>query len=566
MATIVEALAHAAALQQSGRLREAEAVNRAILAQDARQVDALNNLGNLWQEQQQFVAAIGAFQQALELLPNSPHLHYNLANAHRANGDEAQALAGYLRAIACAHDFAPAHNNLGTLYKSQGDLANAERALLEAVRNEPCFADAYYNLGSVRQDRKDLGGAREAYLRSIELRPDFPEAHYNLGIVYQAERQWNEAARCFEAALRLRANYAQPHCNLGIMRMAIGDDSKAMSHFEQALAIDPACPEAHHNLGILLLRWGRFAEGWPEYAWKASCPRNGVPTFSRPAWDGAPLAGQTLLVHCHNGLGDTLNFVRYLVEIRRRGAGRILLAAQERLHPLLADAALDCELVSPKVIDFPESVDYDLFVSVTDLPLVLRTSNENLPPETFILKPRASLVDFWRARLAHLQGFRVGIAWQGNPVYPWDHLRSFPLSVMEPIARVPGVQLVSMQHGLGREQLSTLKGRFDVAELSDVDREGAFLDTSAIVANLDLVISNDSSLVHVAGAISAPCWLALHRGAEWRWGRGVETTPWYSSLRLFRQEDELGWDSLFDRMAAELPQFIAAVSPRLRDR
>jgi len=545
-------------------LREAEATYLAILQHDSRQVEALNNLGNLWLVQGQVAAAIGTLEQALQILPNSPQLHYNLANACRTGGDNQKALEGYRRAIAIAPDLAPAHNNLGTLYKTQGDLASAERSLAEAVRIDPRYAEAYYNLGSIRQDRNNLAGACESYRRSIELCPDNPQAHYNLGTVYQAERQWDQAERCFNEALRWRPGYAQPHCNLGILRLSVGDDAAALQHFDQALAIDPACPEAHYNRGVVLVGCGKFTEGWPEYAWNARCPLNGVPTFSRPAWDGAPLAGRTLLVHCHNGLGDTLHFVRYLPEIRRHGAGRILLAAQERLHPLLADAGLECELVSPQTVD----LDYDCYVSVIDLPMVFLTSDENLPPTRPYLKPRAALVDTWHTRLANLQGFRVGINWQGNPAYPWDQLRSFPLSAMEPLARVPGVQLVALQQGLGREQIAALGGRFDVVDLSstvegnDIDREGAFLDTAAIVANLDLVITTDSSAAHLAGALGAPCWLALHRGADWRWRRELETTFWYPSLRLFRPGIEPGWQALFERMADELLRLATTAPPR----
>ncbi|REK05451.1 MAG: tetratricopeptide repeat protein [Planctomycetota bacterium] len=554
MQDVAEALRVALEHHQAGRLDAAENVFRQVLAQDPNNVAALNNLGNVLRDRADFPPAVECFRRAVALVPHVAELHYNLANALRAVGQKEQALESYRQAITIAPHLAVAHNNLGTLLKSQGDLEGAERAFAEAVRLEPKYADAHYNLGNVQQARRHFAAARSSYQRSLELRPDNAAAHYNLGTVWQTEKN-DEAARAeFLEALRIQPRYPEPLCNLGILHLARGEDEQALAHFEQALAIDPECPEAHFNRGAVHLAHGNYAAGWPEYAWHTRCPLYGDRQFDSVRWQGEPLEGRTLLVHCHHGMGDTLQFSRLVGEVRRRGAGRVLLAAQEKLHPLLSEAGLDCELVSPN--DVERELSFDVYVSLMSLPGVLQLTDATIPGEPYLRAAEARVAE-WREALSRFEGFRVGIAWQGNRHYAWDHLRSIPLAAFEPLAGVPGVQLMSLQFGFGREQLADVA--FPVTDLSQgIDREGAFVDTAAIIANLDLVISSDTALAHLAGALGARTWTALPCGAEWRWQRAGKTTPWYGSMQLFRQTSVGRWDDVFAEMARRLQEEVAA--------
>jgi tetratricopeptide (TPR) repeat protein len=579
MATIDEAMQLALAHQHGGRMREAEAAYREILARDPRHVEALNNLGNVLQDGGQLEAAIQCFERALALRPDAPPLHFNLANALRAGGFQLRALAGYRQAVALEPNFAAGYNNLALLQKEMGELDGAQRSLEEAVRVDPNYAEAHYNLGWVRQDRGDLSGAGESYRRSIELQPQNAAAHhslgwvrqdrgdlsgagesyrsaielepqnavahFNLGLVYQAQSDWERARRQFSEALRIRPQYAQPHCSLGVMHLAVGEDDQAFAHFERALEIDPQCPEAHYNRGVVLLSRGDYQAGWPEYAWRRRCSSHREPDFDRPAWDGSPLAGRTLLIRCNFGFGDTLQFARYVPEVRKRGAGRVLLAAQPALHPLLAESGLG-PLVSPGARDLK----YDCYISVMDLPCAFRSTDGTIPPGPY-LRAAVPAVAKWAKTLAGLGGFQIGIAWQGDRNYVSDHLRSIPLAEFEPLARVPGVRLISLQKGDGVEQLPLVADRFDVTELPNTaDRQ--FMDTAAIIANLDLVIAADTAVAHLAGAMGTPIWVALRLETEWRWPRGRDTTAWYPSMRLFRQTSGGDWASLFTQMAAKL--------------
>jgi tetratricopeptide (TPR) repeat protein len=512
--------------------------------------EAHNNLGNVLQDLGQFPEAIASFKHALRLRPETAQIHFNLGNAWRDHGSNERALASYRQALRCAPDFAPAHNNLGTLLQALGDREAAERAVAEAARIDPAYAEAQYNLGTLRQKRGDLAGAEAFFLRAIKLNPDHAEAHLNLGMTWQAQNRWTEARDCYLEALRIRPRYVEPLCNLGILRLAVGADAEALAYFNQALEIQPDFVEAHYNRGVLLLGQDNYEAGWDDFAWHVKHGSQ-AEKFDQPFWDGSPLEGRTIFVHCDHGLGDTLHFVRYLPQVHQRGAGKILLGAQVALHPLLRQSGVG-ELVAP---DAP-SLEFDVHVPVVGLPCVFRTSAETIPAGVPYLQADADLVQQWRDKLARLDGFKIGIGWQGNRRYTWDHLRSIPLAEFEPLARTPGTRLISLQQGEGREQVQSVADRFEVVDLGDqVDRRaGAFVDTAAILKNLDLVITSDTALAHLAGALALPVWVALSFAPEWRWGRRAPTSPWYPTMRLFRQTVCGDWSEPFERIAAELRQ------------
>jgi hypothetical protein len=326
-----------------------------------------------------------------------------------------------------------------------------------------------------------------------------------------------------------------------------------VAEFRRAIRLAPNYAEAHKNLAHSLLRGGQFAEGWREYEWRWQCREFPRLPYTQPAWDGSPLEGRTLLLCAEQGLGDTIQFVRYAPLLKRRG-GRTVVAAQKPLLPLLAgcpgiDALADRDAAPPP---------YDVFAPLLSLPRLLGTTPADVPAEVPYLQARPDLVERWREELRPLDGFRVGIAWRGSPGYRMDRLRSFPLSHFEPLARLPGVRLVSLQKGPGVEQLRELDGRFPVVDLAGRldEASGPFMDTAAVMRNLDLVVSCDTAVAHLAGALGVPVWLALSCAPEWRWLVGREDSPWYPTMRLFRQESAGAWEDVFRRMAAALRERI----------
>jgi hypothetical protein len=304
---------------------------------------------------------------------------------------------------------------------------------------------------------------------------------------------------------------------------------------------------------MLLLGEGDYAAGWPEYAWYSKCGSYYGSRFAQPLWEGEPLEGRTILVVCDHGLGDTIQFVRHLRWVRRRGAGRILLAAQRALHPLLAESGFG-ELVSP---DEPPK-DFDVHIPTVMLPALYYADGGAIDAQVPYLRARDELVEHWRDKLAPLSGLKIGICWQGSNRFPLNNLRSVPLAEFAPLGQRGGARLISLQQGDGREQLAEVHDRFQVIDLGDdVDRRhGAFMDTGAIIQNLDLVITSDTSMAHVAGALGAKVWVAIACAPEWRWQREGEASPWYPSMRLFRQEVAGNWSSVMSHMAAELDKLL----------
>jgi hypothetical protein len=300
---------------------------------------------------------------------------------------------------------------------------------------------------------------------------------------------------------------------------------------------------------MLLLSRGRFQEGWAEYEWRWQVQGQPPPTFDRPAWDGAPLGGGTLLLYAEQGVGDTLQFMRYAALARQR-AGAVILGCPPALIPLLSRCAGVDQLVATDVPLPP----FDAHAPLAGLPRLLGTTAETIPAPVPYLTADPERVRRWRDELAPLRGFRIGVAWQGNArMVPYDRRRSFPLAALEPLARLPGVHLVVLQKGPGRDQLAAAAGWPLADPGGRLDESGgAFADTAAVVQNLDLVVTCDSAPAHLAGALGAACWVALPFAADWRWQHGREDSPWYPTLRLFRQSRAGDWSDVFRRIVDAL--------------
>jgi len=514
--------------------------------------DAHNSAGNALLELDRGQEAVAAFENARRIQPRSAIIEYNLANAYRRLEQAQQAEAHFRRAIELDPRLAQAHNNLGTLLQARDEMASAETAYRRAIILEPGYAQAHYNLGVLLAKRGDVEGAIASYRLTTQLDPKNAHAYYNLGAALKQQRRSPEAQACYLAALQLDPGYAEAHSNSGTIDLEFGRFDAAREHFQRAIQLSPDLAEAHHNLGMLHLLHGNFEAGWPEYAWQAHSASHAGRKLDQPQWDGSPLDGRTLLVVGEYGLGDNLQYVRYLPELRKREAGQVLAAMNTRLHPLLKSSHIG-DLVDPDELD----VSFDVHVSLVSLPCLFRETDATFPREIPYLHADPKLVRKWRDKLADISPLRVGINWQGNPEYPWDQWRSIALRAFEPLAHVPGVRLISLQKGLGSDQIAAVQKQFELVVLRDeVDTQGAFVDTAAIIANLDLVITSDTAMAHLAGGLGAKVWLATSRVPEWRWFLDREDSPWYPSMRLCRQTKLGRWDDVFRRMADELAALV----------
>jgi hypothetical protein len=389
----------------------------------------------------------------------------------------------------------------------------------------------------------------------LELRPHDTTATFNMASVLLAQGQYGEAECLYRAVIDSLGEHHKSLIGLASIARHQGKRPEAHALYERILARWPHDAEAQLCRAQMWLAEGQFKEAWQGFEHRLQFTESERPPYSQPCWDGSTLTSGTLVVHADYGFGDTFQFVRYLPLVRQRAPhARVRLEVDAPLIPLLSTAGFD-DLVAKLNAPLP----CDVQVPLMSLPRIFGTTLETIPAEVPYLKADPGLVERWRARLAEFEGFRVGIHWQGNRATWPDHHRSLPLSHFEPLSRVGGVCLISLQKGPGSEQVAAVRERFEVFGLEGLDEQGgAFMDTAAVIENLDLVITSDSAVAHLAGALARPVWLALSTVPEWRWLLERADSPWYPTMRLFRQVRLDQWDEVFGRMAEALAQAVAA--------
>jgi hypothetical protein len=333
----------------------------------------------------------------------------------------------------------------------------------------------------------------------------------------------------------------------------LGQPEGAVACYSRALELKPDYDEARRNRSLVRLLLADYDRGWADYELRWGAAGLPVRAVNRPLWDGGPLNGRTILLHAEQGLGDTIQFARYVPLVKAKG-GTVVLACQKPLLRLLA-ALPGVDRLVPQADTLPN---FDIHAPLLSLPCILgTTSTDTIPASVPYLRAEAALVTRWREKLAAIPGHKVGIAWQGSKSFKADQLRSVPLERFAPLAEVPGVTLISLQKGHGSEQLAQVS--FPVTELPGLDEEsGPFMDTAAVMTCLDLVISTDTAIPHLAGALNVPCWMATPFSPDWRWLLDREDSPWYPSLRLFRKPTLRDWEPVFRRIAAELRARVGA--------
>jgi ADP-heptose:LPS heptosyltransferase len=420
---------------------------------------------------------------------------------------------------------------------------------------KPSYAEAHANLGVALCTQRNFEEAMAHCKQGLQLKPDFAEAHTALGNVLKDLGQLEEAIACCREALRLKPNLATAHTNLGIALCEQMKVEDAVASFQQALRLQPDSAEAHKSLAMTWLLMGNFEQGWPEYEWRWKCEPSMLPGFRQPLWDGFPLQGRTILVYTEQGLGDALQFIRYAALVKGRG-GQVLVACPASLVPLLASCPGIDRLI-PQNGPLPH---FDTHAPLLSLPGIFGTSLATVPANVPYLFADDVLIDHWRQELNQTSTFKIGIAWQGSPSYRRDRFRSIPLAHFAALTRSQGVHLLSLQKGPGTEQIQEVAGRFPVPDLgSRLDETaGAFMDTAAVMKNLELVITSDTAVAHLAGALGVPVWVALPFAPDFRWLQHREDSPWYPTMRLFRQTKPGDWAEVFERMAGELARKLAA--------
>ncbi len=472
-------------------------------------------------------------------------------------GDAEAAERLFYKALAGNPDYAEAHGDFGVVLASLGRREDAERHYRRALELRPDLAEARNNLGTLLADDGRAGEAERHYRRALELMPDYTAAHHNLGTLLAGAGRVGEAARCYRRVLALEPGHAQACNSLGTIEAHGGNLDDAARHYRRALELQPDYARAHHNLGLLLLLQGRLEEGFAESEWRWRNPEYQGVTRVPPGerWSGGEIAGRRLLVFSEQGLGDTVQFVRYLPMLAERDC-RVVLECQPPLVPLLSGFPGATEVLGNGLAEGP----FDLHVSLMSLPCRLATTLDTVPAPVPYLRADPRRAQRWRHRLGGGEHIRAGLCWRGSAGYGPDRERSLDLAQLEPLLRVPGVRFYGLQMGAAREQMGTLPAdlRFEDLTADFEAGAGSFMEDLAVMANLDVVICVDTALAHVAGAAGRPLWLLLAAVPNWRWLLHRPHSPWYPTARLFRQPRPGDWQSVVKEAATALRELSGA--------
>jgi tetratricopeptide (TPR) repeat protein len=501
------------------------------------------NIGNAFREQGLFVDAIVHFERALELRPNYSEAFNNLGLALRESGRTDEAINAMQRAVQLRPDYGKAHHNLALALMDRGYLTGAIASFRQALHLMPQSFETLLSLGGALREAKQLDESVAVLHEALRLRSDSAEARNTLGNTYVEMDRHAAAEAEFREAIRLRPDLADAHNNFANMLGRLGRHTEALTAYQEAIRLRPEYAEAYTNRSFIQLLLGNFAEGWQGYDWRWKCKKTpAIVATDLPVWDGTPLKGRTILLQEEQGLGDTIQFIRYAPLVKARG-GRVILHCQPGLMPLLAGCP-GIDLLADKSAPHPPA---DVRAPLLSLPGIFRTNLGSIPGGVPYLFAQPQMIESWREKLSAISGYRVGIAWQGNPQHPGDRFRSIPLERFGELAKVEGVSLISLQQGYGTEQIAQLSGRFPLAVVDSETNStaGVFMDTAAIMANLDLVITVDTAVAHLAGALGLSAWIPLSTAPDWRWLLGRNDSPWYPSLRLFRQQQLGRWDDVF---------------------
>jgi Flp pilus assembly protein TadD len=574
-----------------GRLAQAEQLCRLILQKIPGQVDAVQLLGALLNQRDQYAEAVQLLRDAIDQAPGHAHLHNNLGMALHRLGKTEQAVSQFTRALEIRPAFAKAHNNLGVALMKLGCMDEAIAACRQAIHLQPDFKQAYNNLGLALKNKGDLENAVASYRKAVSLDPEYAEAlsnlgialirqgrlaeaaenlqkavnlvpnsaefRNNLGVLFNRQRRFEQAVAASEKAVSIRPDYVEAHNNLGTALMELSQFSEANAAFERAISLDPECAQAHHNRALVLLLTGQFAKGWEEYEWRWR--HNGFSTPLRPFrqqwWNGSADGMTKLLVWGEQGIGDEVQFAGLIPQVLSRGID-VVVECDGRLVPLLQRSLPQTVVIGrtdpPAPLLKEPSISHQ--IPMASIPHVL-----GLPPDSVSVQSPFMIPDQKRRGCLRRQykgnadPVLAGISWRSGNKQEGPK-RSIGLEHWGPIFRVPGVRFVSLQYGQCSKELLAAQDLHGVEVLKDerIDPLRDLDSFAAQVAAMDVVISVDNSTVHFAGALGVNVWTMLPTVPDWRWGLEGDRTHWYPTMRLFRQQDREKWRQVVARAATEL--------------
>jgi tetratricopeptide (TPR) repeat protein len=574
---------------------------------------AYNNLGNLLGAQRRFDEAVEAYRTAIRLDPNYAGAHYNMGIALWEKGEFDKAIDAYRQALRIKPDFDSAYNNLGNALKRMGRVEEAIDAYRKALSLNANYPDAQTNLGVSLLEKGFVDEAIAAHSQAIQLEPQRAQFRYNLGVALAAARRFDDAIDAYRHAIRLDPNSAEAHYNLGHIFGHRGELDTAVESYERAIQLKPQWPEPHYNLALTLLLQENFERGWTEYEWRwgAKDFPSRLVQRGRPQWDGSNLEGKTILLHAEQGLGDTVQFIRYAPLVAKRG-GRVMVECAPDLARLIASV----EGVAEVVTKYPPPP-FDVHCPLLSLPGIFATRVDSIPADVPYVRAEPDDVKAWAKQLTRGTGgppvslqqehgraahatpavksalsdssvgralpaiepfggqcppytersasvrgadptsmarrrdpLRIGLAWAGQPSHKNDRNRSMSLSQLGPLAHSTNATFYSLQKGSAAAEAARPPARMNLVDWTAEIRDLA--DTAALMSHMDLIITVDTVVAHLAGALGKPVWVMLPNNPDWRWMRNREDSPWYPTMRLFRQNAAGDKAEVIARMAQSL--------------
>lgn len=547
-----------------------------------------NHLGELYRRNNRLDDAEAMVRQAIDLEPDSASAHANLGAIYITRERYEAAIPTFETALSLKPEMTDARFNLGLTYKLMGRFSEAETAFHGVIERSPGHVGAYVGLGLVLNEQGKHAASESAYRRALEISPDHPEALVGLGIVLKDQRRMDESLAAYQRAAEKWPNHVEAIKGLGVTLKDLGRFDEALAHYDrirvlqplnkdillnigncqkakgdmeaarrtyrEAIDADPVFARAHLYYGLLLLLLGEFEEGWMAYEWRwkdTPLVKQAERYAQIPLWDGSPLAGKTILLHGEQGFGDSIQFIRYAPRVAGQGA-HVIVECETSLTRLFSHAP-GVHSVIDKKSELPPA---DCHASLMQLARIFNTDATAIPAETPYLAPIPEDAKKWKNRLAGQEGLKIGLVWAGNPKHQKDHLRSIPLAWLKPVLDTPNVRFFSLQKGDRASELADCTSRdriFDLAvSLND------FADTAAVITALDLVITVDTAVAHLAGALGRPVWTMIQFSPDWRWQIGREDTPWYPTMRLFRQTAHDKWSPVIESVATALREHVEA--------
>jgi tetratricopeptide (TPR) repeat protein len=571
---------------QQGDLRAAEAAYRRVLAAYPNQPDALHLLGVLATQCGHEQHGEQLIRRAIALHPVAAEFHLHLGEALMKLHRFPEAVTSYLEAVRLVPDNAGYRSDTGAAMMAAGQVtqgadqmriaaemdpdnpliqanygyglsrigrdADAVRILRRATEVCPDHHSPWAQLGEVLWRLQDYDAALPFVRRAVELAPNHAPTIVLLGNALQTLARFEEAADVYRRASAVDPNNFDAQSNLALTLLKMGEAKQSLQQYDQILARWPSSADARANRSLALLTLGDFERGWDEYEarWQSTLTPQ-VKVHNRPRWNRADPAGRTILLTTEQGLGDVIQFVRYAPLIVARGA-RVIVAAAPELKPVVATVSGVSAVVTPSDL-MPA---FDVYAPLASLPRIFRTTLQNIPADVPYVRSDPQRVQARRQRLAGDEHVKVGLVWAGTPKHLNDRARSSKLADFAPLAAVEGVTFYSLQKGPPAAQAEHPPAGMRIVSLGDDLHD--FGDTAALLDCLDLLISVDTSVVHLAGALARPVWTLLARGPDWRWMLDRGDTPWYPTMRLFRQQRLRDWGTVMEAVAAELRQFVAA--------